>query len=301
MRCTRLIPTLVLLLAFTASLDAREPDLILDVWTGRAPGETTDNTGETLPRRENESPPATRIKAITHPRLFRYDTPAGTANGTAVVLLPGGGYNYVVVDKEGSEIASRLNELGITAYVLHYRTKDGSNTPLWKHPVQDAQRAVSLLRANAKAWKLAPDRIGILGCSAGGQAAAITATAFASRHYPPQDAVDRVSCRPDFAVLVYPWKLLQPESETLLDEITIGPESPPTLLIHAHNDSATSLSSAYFYLGLKQHGVPAEMHVYQTGGHGYGMRPVEGAVVHTWPDRAADWLRVRGLVGEATR
>jgi acetyl esterase/lipase len=269
---------------------------VVDLWPEMAPGESSRHPGDVLPRRPDENPPATRITNITQPLLEIYE-PADP-NGTAVLILPGGAYNYVVQDKEGSEAAEWLNGLGIAGCVLRYRTKDGSNRPAWERPVQDGQRAVSLLRSRAEEWQLDPDTIGLLGFSAGGQAAALVATRFEQRAYSAGDEIDSASCRPDFVLLIYPWQLVNADAGTLRDELTVSVQTPPTFLVHAHNDSATSLSSVLFYAALKQHGVPGELHIYETGGHGYGMRPVEGSHVDTWPSRAEDWLTSRGLASD---
>ncbi|MFO1094311.1 MAG: alpha/beta hydrolase [Planctomycetaceae bacterium] len=271
---------------------------MLDVWQGLAPGETTSHAGDIMPPRENETPPATRITNITSPQLEIYDPNPAERNGVVVLILPGGAYNYVVRDKEGSEAAEWLNRLGITGCVLRYRTKDGSNRPLWQRPVQDGQRAVSLVRSRAADWQLDPNKIGVLGFSAGGQAAALIATRFHQRAYEAGDEIDSASCRPDFALLLYPWQLVDNETGTLKSEFTVTAETPPTFLVHAHNDSHTSLSSVLLYVALQQQGVPAELHIYETGGHGSGLRPVAGSQFATWPSRAEDWLRARKIVGE---
>jgi acetyl esterase/lipase len=282
--------TAFLLICATASLAAEETPRTIDVWKGLPPGETKLATGETLPRRANENPPATRIAKITQPQLEVYEAAADKRTERAVIILPGGGYNYVVTDKEGSEAAKWLNGLGVTAFVLRYRTKDESNQPLWKRPVEDTQRAVSLLRANAAEWKIDVKQIGLLGFSAGGQVAAIAIAHCDERLYRDQDDIDKVSCRPDFALLIYPWNLWDDKSQSLMEEARPGTGYPPTFLVHTHDDKSSSLGSVHLYAALKQKEVPAELHVYRSGGHGYGMRPVAGSVVHTWPGRAEEWL-----------
>jgi acetyl esterase/lipase len=289
----------VALCTLTPSLPAADPPRTVDVWPGLAPGEVTRDPGEPLPRRENEDPPATRISRITRPQMDVYAPPAGRANGAAVLILPGGGYNYVVQDKEGSEAAQWLNELGVTGCVLRYRTKRSADDTGWQRPLQDAQRALSLLRAQAATWNLQPDRIGILGFSAGGQAAALATTRFATRSYEAVDKADETSCRPDFALLIYPWNLWDAKTDALFEPLQLSPEIPPTFLVHAHDDSWSSLGSALFYVALKRQKVPAELHIYQTGGHGYGMRPVAKSNVATWPLRAAEWLRQNGVATAA--
>ncbi len=271
---------------------------MFDIWQDLAPGETTRNTGEALPRRPNEDPPATRIARITRPQLHMFAPPAEKNSGAAVLIFPGGAYNYVVADKEGSETAEWLSGLGITAFVVHYRTKPktpAGEAPLWLRPVQDGERAVRLVRQRAKEWGIEPDRIGVIGFSAGGQAAALVATRFEKSDYEPIDDTDRLSARPDFCLLIYPWRIADEKAGGLIDAVTVTKATPPTFLVHAHNDGATSLSSVYFYTALKKLGIPAELHIYETGGHGYGMRPVKNSNVQTWPARAAGWLKQREL------
>jgi len=285
--------------------EAREPDAVIDIWPGLAPGETTRETGTKLARRAKENPPATRVKDITRPQLHVFQPAVGKRNGTAVLIFPGGGYSYVVTDKEGSEAAEWLNELGITAFVVHYRTKPSKTPPTQtnaklppysERPLQDGQRALSLVRKRAAEWDVKPDRIGVIGFSAGGQAAALVTTRFEERSYKGQDAIDQISCRPDFSLLIYPWRLLDEKSGALRDVIPVSKNTPPTFMAHAHNDSATPLSSIQFYTALKKNGVAAELHIYETGGHGYGMRPVENSNVATFTKRAEDWFRQRSLI-----
>jgi acetyl esterase/lipase len=268
-----------------------EPSQLIRVWPDFAPGETTKSPGEALPRRLNENPPATRITKITAPQLEVYAASKETASGAAVLICPGGAYNYVVRDNEGSEAAEWLNSHGVTAFVLRYRTKDGTE-PIWKRPLQDAQRSLSLIRSRASEWSLDTKKIGIIGFSAGGQVAALTATNHAKRTYDPLDAIDKQPCRADFAMLIYPWRLAN--EQQLMEQLTVDKSTPPTFLVHAHNDNSSSLSSILFYLALKTHRVDAELHIYRSGGHGYGLRPVDGSHVSTWPARAADWLESSG-------
>lgn len=267
------------------------------LWPALAPGETSGAPGEAQPPRPGEDPPVTRVVNIRRPSLDVF-LPA-EPNGTGILIIPGGGFGKVVTDKEGSEAAAWLNRLGIAAFVLRHRTSEGTpaGEPLWLRPVQDAQRALRLMRSRAAEWRLEPGRIGVLGFSAGGQAAAVLVTSEPSGRYPAADAVDGESCGADFALLIYPWKTLDASGEALRPEIALGPKTPPAFLVHTHDDASSSLGSALIYAGLKRHGVEAELHIYRNGGHGYGMRPVEGSAIGTWPDRAADWLRARGLAG----
>jgi acetyl esterase/lipase len=150
-----------------------------------------------------------------------------------------------------------------------------------------------MLRADAARWKIDPARIGLLGFSAGGQVAAMAITRFGEPAYAARDEIDEQSYRPDFSLLVYPWNLWDAERSRLIEGVAPGPKTPPTFLVHTDDDKSSSLGSVAFYAALKEHNVPAELHVYQTGGHGYGLRPVEGSEIHTWPARAAAWLAQR--------
>ena len=290
--------TFILSVVIASTSLSAEPDEVIDLWPGMAPGETTRDTGTALPERPNEYPPATRIEKITSPQLLRYNPVDFLKCGASLVILPGGGYRYVVVDKEGSEIAKRFAESGLTVFVLKYRTVDQRSDDDWKRPVQDAQRAVRLIRSHAAEWKLDPDRVGMMGFSAGGNAAAIASTNL--KAIPGgSDEVDKLDCRPNFTMLIYPWQLVEPNSLELRDIVTVDAETPPTFLVHAHDDGVTSLSSVAFYAQLKAKNIPAELHIYQTGGHGYGIRPIHGTNIHTWADRAEDWLRMGSLLVHA--
>ncbi|MGE0758087.1 MAG: alpha/beta hydrolase [Pirellulaceae bacterium] len=295
---------LVCLVTWAVTSRARSDDStrLRDLWPEHAPGETTADRGTPLPQRANEKPPATRLAGITCPQLERFDPPTDRRNGTAILVFPGGGYNYVVSDKEGSEVAQWLNGLGITAWVVRYRTKPAVSTdePLWRRPLQDGQRAVRTVRHHAAQWGLRADRVGVLGFSAGGLTAAVVAARFHQPAYEPQDAIDQQSCRPDFAMLVYPWKLVDESTGQLADYLPVSKEHPPTLLIHAHDDGVTSLSSAMLYAALKQHRVPAELHIYQSGGHGFGMRAAADSPAAAWPAQAAGWLQQQHWLDVAT-
>lgn len=277
---------------------AREPDRVLELWPGKAPGENTADAGQPLPTRANENPPATRIGSITRPQLELFSAKTSTGNNPAVLIFPGGGYNYVVVDKEGSEVAEWLNSLGVTALVVRYRTKlkDQAASELWQRPLQDGQRAVRLVRSNAAELGVDPSKIGVIGFSAGGQAAALVATRSSLPAYSAADAVDQSSCRPDFCMLVYPAYLVDAKGGALSELVTLDKQTPPSFLAHAHDDGVTSLSSVMFYIGLRKIEVPAELHIYQDGGHGYGARPVANSDVAGWNLRAAEWMKRRGLV-----
>lgn len=260
------------------------------VWPDTAPGETQRNTGTTQPPKVGEAPPVTRVTHIRRPTtdVFLANKP----NGSAVVVLPGGGFAKVVPDKEGSEAAPWLNELGISVFVLNYRTNEESPTsePAWRRPLQDTQRTLRLIRHNASQWNIDANKVGVLGFSAGGQVAAILHTAEGQATYETIDDVDNQNCSPDFSMLIYPWRIQQPDGELLAD-IKPTRNSPPAFIVHTHDDSSSSVGSVLLYAGLRNNNVPAELHVYENGGHGYGMRPIAGSEIGTWPQRATPWLQ----------
>lgn len=209
----------------------------------------------------------------------------------AMVVCPGGGYNILAMDLEGTEICEWLNSLGITAVLLKYRVPRREGISMYQAPLQDAQRALGLVRFNASKWGINPQAIGIMGFSAGGHLSAALSNNFSQRTYPQVDDADRVNCRPDFTMLVYPAYLtVKEKQDSLSPELQVNKNTPPTLLIQTGDDPVRVESSLFYYLALKRAGVPAEMHLYPTGGHGYGLRIKEGNI-STWPDRAAEWLK----------
>ncbi len=282
----------LLLLGGTVALSAEKN---ISVWPDLAPKETSRETGESQPPRIGEEPPVSRVVKIRRPTMdvFLADKP----NGTAMLVLPGGGFGKVVPDKEGSEAAPWLNPLGISTFVLRYRTNEVTpkDEPAWRRPLQGAQRALRLIRSKADEWKVDPTKVGVLGFSAGGQVASILHTADGKAAYDSLDAVDEQNCRPDFSLLIYPWNIFDQKTQALLPQIKVNAKSPPAFIVHTHDDRSTALGSVLVYAELKRHNIPAELHVYENGGHGYGMRPVEGSEIGTWPDRATAWLRLRGV------
>jgi acetyl esterase/lipase len=266
----------------------------LDVWPEFAPGETTRHAGEPLPPRPGETPPITRIVNVTRPTMTVHL--ANPSSGTGVVILPGGGFSRVVPDLEGTEAAEWLNRQGVTAFVLSYRTTADAQAAGWVKPLQDAQRALSLIRSRADEWGIRKDRLGLVGFSAGGQVAARLLTAEGKHTYDRIDNVDDVAYRPDFAVLIYPWNMYDAKTNGLIAGVDVPKNCPPTFLVHTDDDRSSSLGTVLFYAGLKRHGIPAELHVYGNGGHGYGLRPVAKSQISSWPDHAAHWLGARGFL-----
>lgn len=292
---------LVALLTLTVPAFADKPQVI-DLWPGPAPGEK----GDIGPEKEVEARPGQskviRLTNITKPTLSIFRPAKDKDTGAAVVIAPGGGYNILAWDLEGEEVAAWLNTIGVTGIVLKYRVPRRPGSAPDQAPVQaqhDAQRAISLVRSKAKEWNLDPERIGMLGFSAGGHLTAWTATNSDKRGYEAVDAADKVSCRPDFVVLVYPAYLIQKgKPDALAEDIRPTKETPPTFFAHAYNDGVSPENSIALFLALKRLAVPAELHVYSTGGHGFGLRPSPNAS-STWPARCAEWLKAQGVLKES--
>ncbi|MBS0201853.1 MAG: alpha/beta hydrolase [Planctomycetes bacterium] len=278
---------------------AAEP-LTIDVWPGKPPGETTE-----LPPESDLTKPTDVLIAgrriiklgnVSTPQLAVYRPSKEKDTGASVVICPGGGHYIVAYDLEGTEVAEWLNEIGITGIVLKYRVPFRNPDKRWLSGVQDGQRAMSLVRSKAAELGLDPQRIGMLGFSAGGQVAGMVSILHEQRQYEAQDDIDKVSCRPDFAVLIYPGGMEQGKEARLRDEIKVTRETPPMFFVHAFNDNVTVLNTLLLATELKKVGVSAEVHVYATGGHGYGLRHVEGQPVTDWPQPCTAWLKTTGII-----
>lgn len=235
-----------------------------------------------------------RITNVSEPVITVFPASDEVASGAAVVVCPGGGYNILAYDLEGTEVCEWLNNLGITAVLLKYRVPAREGRPRYEAPLQDLQRAVSYVRAHADALNLDPQRIGVMGFSAGAHLSAMLSNHYDKRAYLAIDALDQVSCRPDFCLLVYP-AYLSGKGFQVAEELAISAKIPHTLLVQAEDDKSFIDSSLFYYYALKEAGVPAWMHLYSRGGHGYGLRDT-GAAVNEWPDRAEDWFRELGLI-----
>src|SRR5262245_37478839 len=290
----RISPSLVFMIALLPGANTALSSDPLDVWPQLAPGESTRQIGEALPPRAGETPPITRVVNVTRPTMSVHL--AEQPNGTGVAILPGGGFSRVVPDLEGTEAAEWLIRHGVTAFVLSYRTTADTQSPGWTKPLQDAQRALSLIRSRADQWGIRKDRLGLLGFSAGGQVSARLLSDTNKRTYDRLDETDDGSFRPDFAILVYPWNMYDAKTDSLIAGVEVTKNCPPTFLVHTDDDRSSSLGTVLFYAGLKKHGIPAELHVYGNGGHGYGLRPVRNSQIASWPDHAAHWLGAQGFL-----
>lgn len=293
------VTALLLFLAPLAPLHAAppKPDRVLKLWEAKAPGDFSVPGPETVTEpKPADKAPILRLTNIAEPRLEFY-LPAKN-NGGAVIIVPGGGFGILASGHEGAELAVWFRERGFVAAVLQHRCPTNKLPQPWEFPAQDAQRAVSLVRARAAELGVPADRVGLFGFSAGGQVALIAATNDEARLYPAADEIDRASCRPDFLMLCYPWKILADHSLTALKpEVRISAKSPPTFIAQANDDKGSlAEGSALAFLALRKAGVPAELHIYSTGGHGFGLRPNETQAPGDWPGRLELWLRARGLL-----
>jgi acetyl esterase/lipase len=240
------------------------------------------------------------VDKVSEPTMTVY-SPMGNNTGAAVVVFPGGGYEVLAIDLEGSEVCDWLNSRGMTCVLLKYRVPCATVGPYRDCPtaLQDAQRTIGLLRAHADQWHVDPKKIGVIGFSAGGHMVAALSTHFEKRLYPAVDDADHVSCRPDFGIALYPGHLaISNEHFVLNPDIRVTPQTPPTFLLQAENDPIDPVeNSLVYYAALRKAGVPAELHVYVKGGHAFGLRPTDAPIAE-WPKLAESWLRSIGILAK---
>jgi acetyl esterase/lipase len=283
-----------------------DPPAVVKLWPAKAPEESGGLRPEKilmspkLSRQQVEVTEPTRmVTNVSDPTITIYRPAEGKNTGTALLICPGGGYWNLYWQLEGEEVAAWLQSLGVTGIILKYRVPRRPDEPKGepaRRPLQDAQRALSLVRSNAGKWGIDPDRIGTIGFSAGGHLALAVATEFERRTYPPVDAVDRTSCRPDFAIAVYPGYLLDKNSKGLSCRLRVPARTPPVFLAHGSDDLISPPEhSLAMYLALKRAGVPAELHVYAATAHDFGVRQT-GRPCSTWTQACADWLRHQSLL-----
>jgi acetyl esterase/lipase len=275
--------------------------LILDLWPHGAPGAATsaaevDTT--TANDRLVAGKPVMRLGNVSKPTLTIY-TPKEKNTGAAIVVFPGGAYHILAIDLEGTEVCDWLNSAGMTCVLVKYRVPDSGPYPKSSAALQDAQRALGIVRAHAAEWHIDRARIGVLGFSAGAHLTAALSTHFEQRLYDPIDDADKVSCRPDFAVTVYPGYLALAEQNFAPNaEIRVTENTPPSFIVQAEDDPVHVENSTVYFLALKNAKVPAEMHLYANGGHGYGLRRTELPVT-AWPKLVETWLQTIHVVPAA--
>lgn len=278
------------------------------IWPGPAPDarpvpgpEATQPAGPQVAGR-----PWIKVVNVSRPTMTVY-SPKGKNTGAAVVVFPGGGYQILAIDLEGTEVCDWLTLKGITCVLLKYRVPNSG--PTWDQecgcytdtrsfmPLEDAQRTVGLVRFHAAEWHIDPHKIGVLGFSAGGHLSAAISTHFAKRLYPAVDAADKVSCRPDFAVVLYPGHLwIDKKKFELNPNVTVTRQTPPTFILQAENDPIDSINnSLVYYIALKNAGVPVEIHLYADDKHAFGLRPTKFPITR-WPELVETWLGTIGMI-----
>ena len=264
----------------------------IPLWEGKAPSETREAAEPKDQSKPKDGRVAgksvIRLAPVVTPTVAVFLPPADKATGGAVVICPGGGRQILAWDLEGTEVAEWLNTLGIAGIVLKYRVPAPKGEMPWQNAVGDAQRAISLARANAKAWQINPNKIGILGFSAGGEVAALTSLA-TERAYAAADAIDQESCAPNAALLIYPAYLVNTSRDKLLGHVKVHAKAPATFFVHAMDDPVVPESSMLLALALRREKVPVEAHLFASGGHGYGLRATDSPVTG-WPKLAGAWL-----------
>ena len=276
----------ILLSSLGFSLVAQKKEQVF-LWSGDAPDEVPGEVGEETV----EVNGVKRVSNVTKPTISYYLADNEIANGTTVVVCPGGAYKILAIEHEGEDVCHWLNSLGIHAVLLKYRVPRRKNREPYAAALQDAQRAMSLVRQAGKSWKVPLTKLGIIGFSAGGNLAIRTATSFAKRTYDPFDLADQLSCRPDFALLLYPAYLISGSDPMVLDpSIKIAKNCPPMFFAHTGDDHIPAEGSVLTYLALEKAGVVgSELHIYPFGGHGFGLRSNKHPVTD-WHARAQDWF-----------
>jgi acetyl esterase/lipase len=257
--------------------------LILDIWPQTAPGKITDSKEEHILGERN----VTRTHHVSVPQLTVFHA-APREDGKpvpAVMVMPGGGYSILAYDLEGTETAAWLNSIGFTAILLKYRVPDNREGAL-----MDAQRSMGLIRAHASEWNIDPNRLGVIGFSAGAHLSAMVSTNYATRTYDRIDATDDLSCKPDFTMLVYP-AYLNAEDGSLKAELPVNEQTPPCIIVQTQDDHLTIDGALAYYKALVKNKVMTELHLYPYGGHGYGLRPGANPVSTEWPVLFGMWLQ----------
>ena len=292
---------------------AADETVVVELWqAGKVPdepagiGEETTRPSPVLTRKEVEVLESTTLVTnVTRPSITIYRPTAEKDAHCAVIICPGGGYWNLYWQLEGEEVARWANSLGMTGILLKYRVPRRPDEPKGepaRRPLMDAQRAVSLVRSRAQEWGIEPQKIGIMGFSAGGHLAIATATSFEKRTYAAGDEIDKVSCRPDFAIPVYSGYLKHKEKDELAPGLSVPKETPPVFLVHGGDDIISPPEhSVFMYLALKKAGVPTELHVYATTAHDFGVRKSDrGHPFDKWTETCAHWLAHQGFLQPLT-
>lgn len=289
----RLLSCCLIGLISTTAL-AVEPTSTLKVWPGKPPGESQQIAPERVRISVPPAKPQKEITNVSEPALEIFPAPRSNNTGVSLIILPGGGFGSLKMDYEGEDFAVWANTIGVTGIVLKYRVPQRQGMPRHMAVLQDLQRSISLVRSKASELGIDPNKIGVTGFSAGGIAAVYAQTSYEKRSYEAVDDIDKVSCKPDFSVLIYPGTITQ--NGKLFEDIKPTKDGPPTFIAVAHNDATAN--AVQFYIALKEAGVSTEMHIYASGVHGFGMFPSEEP--HgTWTARLTEWLKYQKLLTPA--
>jgi acetyl esterase/lipase len=283
---------------------------VIDIWNGKVPGSIPNPNY----RQKVDSVYWIKIRFVTNPTIQVFPAPTDKNTGTAVVVCPGGGYYGISFINEGLEVAKWLNKLGVTAVVLYYRLPDDA---IMKNksiaPLQDGQKAMRIVRRNAKKWSIDPNKIGIMGFSAGGHLASTVSTHFDEKVYEPEDSI---SARPDFSLLIYPVVSMDttithmgsresllgknPSSEIVKhfsNALQVSAKTPPAFMVHSMDDGTVPVENSIEYaLAMRKHKIPCELHIYEHGGHGYGLAKWSAGTESTWSEACEKWLKVKGFL-----
>ena len=281
------------LLMITTLLSYAEP-FPLPLWQGEVPGEKDQKIGEEKVADKNNDG-ITRTSNVSKPTITIYPAPSDKTNGAAVIVAPGGGYGILASKHEGTDVCEWLNDLGVTAILLKYRVPRRANLAKHYAPMQDAQRAVSMVRSMTSEWEIDPQRIGFMGFSAGGHLTAAVITSNGSVTFPKED-IDKHSPVPNFGLLIYPAYLKSKEDPNkLVPEVSVDEKTPPSFVVIAHGDSQFVEGAALYYLAMQRAKRQCELHIYGKGGHGYGMKDIPERVGE-WTTQAGGWMKEMGLL-----
>lgn len=271
----------------------------INLWPSGIPSDSTDLPVETVDAAKKKTT-SERIYYVESPTLTVFDLPTEKKNGTAVVICPGGGYNMLAYQHEGVELAEWFNSIGVTAFVLKYRVPRRNPKRIHWEPMQDVQRAIRIVRSKASDYKIAPDRIGVLGFSAGGHLTVMAGTQYETASYPAVDEVDKLSCRPDFICPIYAAYLADGYRDDVVELgelVKVTNKTPPTFLAVTWDDKMRAAQAALLFAELRKNGVSAELHAWQKGGHGYGIRK-RGNASDGWEDDLNIWMKLNGMLTE---
>jgi len=282
---------------FLSSCVFAEDHVEMEIWPGDLPAGSVQMAPEVISRLKSELTQE-RIRFVDRATLTVYPAPEKIANGCAVIICPGGGYSILAWPKEGLEVAEWFNSIGVTAFVLKYRVPRRNPDKIHWEPMQDIQRAIRFVRHRADQWNIDPKRIGTLGFSAGGHLTVMSGVQYKTKSYDRVDEADDLSCRPDFICPIYAAYLGDKYNDRVAELgplVTVTKDTPPTFMAVTWDDSMRGAQSALLFARLREYGVPAELHAYAKGGHGYGMRPSDNPV-SKWNEQLHAWLKTSGFL-----